>query len=162
MEDQGTGPGEPRNRARLLLAAGLAAGLAVAVVLAVVLSGDPPPRDFAEAPPDCIADWNGDPAALAFGRHQSGAHQYYDVQVMLLSPDGGAEISPRESGGACAVVFAASALDPEPISAAQIKRRGAWTGLSEVADFERLTALQQRAQRAYNARVTPEGSLEPL
>jgi hypothetical protein len=60
------------------------------------------------------------------------------------------------------VVFAASALDPEPIAAAQILSGGTWTPLSELADTARLTTLQQNAQSDYNARVTPEGTLETL
>jgi hypothetical protein len=58
--------------------------------------------------------------------------------------------------------LAASALDPEPISAAQILQRSLWTPLSQFADFARLTELQSTAQREYNARVTPEGTLEGL
>ena len=81
---------------------------------------------------------------------------------MTLSPDGGSELAPSEPGASCAVVFASSALDPEPVSAAQIVKRGFWTPLSRFTDFNRLAALQAEAQSAYNAQITPEGSIEEL
>ena len=103
-------------------------------MLVVVLSGSEEPRDFEPAPAACIEHWNADEAALAFGTHQSGAHGYYEVQVLTLTNDGQSLAEPGSPGASCAVVFAASALDPEPISAAQIEKRGAWLPLSQLAD----------------------------
>jgi hypothetical protein len=152
----------PTNRSRLLLAGGLAAGLVLAVVLIAVLRGPGPDREFAAPPPGCIERWNSDPAAVAFGRHQSGSHSYYEVQVLTLSGDGGTAVPPAAPGASCAVVFASSALDPEPVSAAQIVSSGDWTPLSRFSDFSRLAELQAGAQSAYNARVTPSGTIEEL
>ena len=148
-------------KSRLLLAGGLAAALVLAIVLVTVMGGSDEPREFAEAPQQCIDHWNEDPAAIAFGQHQSGSHNYYEVEVLTLSGDGKTEAAPGP-GASCTVIFAASALDPEPISAAQIEKRGAWTPLSRFQDFDRLAELQAEAQTAYNAQVTPEGTLEKL
>ncbi len=145
-----------------MIAGILAAGLVLAVVLVVVLSGSEEPRDFEPAPAACIEHWNADEAALAFGTHQSGAHGYYEVQVLTLTNDGQSLAEPGSPGASCAVVFAASALDPEPISAAQIEKRGAWLPLSRLADTNRLTDLQATAQTAYNAQIGPDGSITAL
>lgn len=153
---------ERSDRARLLLAGGLGAALLMAVFAVVALGGSEEPREFAEPPRQCIDRWNDDPAAIAFGQHQSGSHSYYEVQVLLLSGDGKRELAEGEPGASCAVVFAASALDPEPISAAQIEKQGAWTPLSRFSDFSRLADLQATAQTAHNAQITPEGTIEGL
>jgi hypothetical protein len=150
------------ERSRLLFAGGLAVVLCLAVVLIVILRGQGDEREFAAPPPDCIARWNEDPASLAFGQHQSGSHDYYEVQVLTLSGDGERELSPGEPGASCAVVFAATALDPEPVSAAQIVKRGFWTPLSRFADYTRLSELQGHAQSAYNAQLTPRGTIQEL
>jgi hypothetical protein len=150
------------DRTRLLLAGGLAAALVIAVVLITALRGSGPDREFASPPPRCIDAWNTDPAAVAFGRHQSGSHGYYEVQVLTLSNDGRSEVPPTAPGASCAVVFASSALDPEPVSAAQIVKSGAWTPLSRFSDFSRLAELQADAQSAYNAQITPEGTIREL
>ncbi len=145
-----------------MIAGALAAGLALAVVLVIALRGSDEPREFEPAPAACIENWNADEAALAFGRHQSGSHGYYEVQVLTLTNDGDAPAEPGAAGASCAVVFAASALDPEPISAAQIEKRGAWIPLSQLTDFNRLATLQSDAQTAYNAQIGPDGSIEAL
>jgi hypothetical protein len=131
------------------------------VVLAVALGGSDDPHEFDPAPAACIERWNSDQAALALGRHQSGAHGYYELQVLTLSNDG-ADVAPPGPGASCAVVFAAGALDPEPIAAAQIERRGAWIPLSRLTSFNRLATLQSEAQSAYNARIGPDGRIEAL
>jgi hypothetical protein len=155
-------PGSERSdRSRLLLAGGLAATLIAAVVLVTLLGGKEEPREFAKAPQQCIDHWNEDPAAIAFGQHQSGSHNYYEVEVLTLTGDG-AQKAPPGPGASCAVIFAASALDPEPISAAQIEKKGAWTPLSRFQEFNRLAELQAEAQTAYNAQITPEGTIEAL
>lgn len=152
----------PRARARLWLAAGLAGVLAVAVAAAVALGGPGEGRAFSQAPPRCISAWNEDPAAVSFGLHQSGSHRYREVQVMTLSADGSHQVPASAPGASCTVVFAAGALDPEPVSAAQVLKRAIWLPLSRLAGPDRLAALQVRAQAAYNAHVTPEGTLEAL
>ena len=161
MTEQPTPAGERSDRSRLLFAGGLGAALVVAVVLVVALGGKDEPRKFAEAPQQCIDHWNDDPAAIAFGQHQSGSHNYYNVQVLTLDGDGSAE-APPGPGANCTVIFAASALDPEPISAAQIEKQGAWIPLSRLQDFDRLADLQAQARTAYNAQITPEGTIESL
>ena len=67
-----------------------------------------------------------------------------------------------DPGASCAVVFAATALDPEPVSAAQIEKRGAWIPLSQLVEFDRLAALQSEAQSAYNAQIGPDGRITSL
>ena len=82
-------PKDPRSdRARLLLAGGLGAALVLAVVLATAVGGSEEPREFAAAPRQCIDRWNDDPASIAFGQHQSGSHNYYEVEVLTLTGDG--------------------------------------------------------------------------
>ena len=165
MHDPVQGP-EPEDassrRGRLLLAAGLGAALVLAVVLVAVLGSSGEDRKFSAAPPQCIDRWNADQAAVAFGQHQSGSHGYYEVQVLSLSNDGASEVAAGDPGASCAVVFAATALDPEPVSAAQIEKRGAWIPLSQLVEFNRLAALQSEAQLAYNAQLTPEGTIQSL
>ena len=152
-------PATDPGRGRLLFAGVLAAALLVALVIVVVLGGSEEEREFSAAPPLCIEGWNEDESATAFGRHQSGSHGYYEVQVLTLSNDGSAEVSPAAEGASCAVVFAATALDPEPVSAAQIQKRGAWIPLSQLADYNRLADLQLEAQSAYNAQIGPDGQI---
>ena len=152
----------PTGRGRLSLASGLAGALAIGVAAVVALAGSGEGHEFSRAPSRCISAWNEDPAALSFGRHQSGTHRYREVQVMTLSADGSHQVPPGSPGAACTVVFAASALDPEPISAAQVLKRATWLPLSRLAGLDRLAAMQARAQAGYNARLTPEGTLEPL
>ncbi len=94
---------------------------------------------------------------MAFGQHQSGSHGYYEVQVLNLSNDGASEVAAGDPGASCAVIFAATALDPEPVSAAQIEKRGAWIPLSQLVEFNRLAALQSEAQSAYNAQLDARG-----
>jgi hypothetical protein len=154
-------PPQPGSRSRLLLAAGLAGGLALAVVLITVLRGTDE-HEFTAPPQGCIESWNDDPAAVAFGQHQSGSHNYYEVEVLTLSNDGAREVTQEDPGASCAVIFAATALDPEPVSAAQIEKRGAWIPLSQLAEFDRLEDLQAGAQADYNAQLTPEGTLQEL
>jgi hypothetical protein len=155
-------PPTPSSRGRLIFAAGLGAALVVAVVVVIVLGGSDEEREFSAPPPGCIESWNADETAVAFGQHQSGSHGYYNVQVLTLSSDGKAEVPAGEAGGSCAVAFAATALDPEPVSAAQIEKGGAWIPLSQLAEFDRLADLQLEAQSAYNAQLTPEGTIQEL
>jgi hypothetical protein len=153
---------EPTDRTRLYLAAGIAAVLALTVGLITVLRGSEEPREFSAPPPGCIESWNADETAVAFGQHQSGSHNYYEVEILTLSNDGAREVTPGAPGASCAVIFAATALDPEPVSAAQIEKRGAWIPLSQLAEFDRLADLQAQAQTAYNAQLTPDGTLREL
>jgi hypothetical protein len=152
----------PPGRGRLVFAGVLAAALGVAVVVVILLGGSEEEREWSTASAPCIESWNADETAIAFGRHQSGAHSYYEVQVLLLSGDGATEVPEGDPGGSCAVVFAATALDPEPVSAAQIEKRGAWIPLSQLAEFDRLAELQSAAQSAYNAQIGPDGRITAL
>jgi hypothetical protein len=153
--------GTEDHRGRLIAAGALAAALIAAVVLILVLR-DAGERQFAAAPSRCIALWNDDGAALVFGRHQSGSHGYYEVEVMELLSDGSARAEPGAAGARCGVVFASSALDPEPVSAAQIHRPIDWVPLSTVQEFGRLAELQGEAQSDYNARIGLDGRIEAL
>lgn len=146
-------------RSRLLFVAGVTGVLAALVVAVVVFSGGEG-RSFAAAPRACVSAWNDDPYSVALGRHQTSIHGYIDVEVAMLSADG---IDPAAGErGDCAVVFAAGTLDPEVSAAAQIHRRGSWKPLSDSARSERLAELQARAAGSFNARLTPDGTIEPL
>jgi hypothetical protein len=148
-------------RARLLFAAGAAAILAA--VVAVVAIGSSGSSDDAEevaaAPPECVRDWNQDPQALNAGRHNSVSHAYLEVQVTRLAANGSEPAAPE--AGLCAVVFARTSLDPEPVAAAMVLRRGEWVPLSsqEGVTPERLTELQAAAFDLANADLETDGSI---
>jgi len=145
-------------RARLLFVAGVTGGLAALIVAVVAFSGGED-RSFPEAPPECVSAWNDDSYSVALGRHQTSVHGYIDVQVAMLRPDG---LDPAAGEqGDCTVVFAAGTLDAEVSAAAQINRRGLWKPLSDTAPTERLAELQARAASSFNARLTPDGTIEP-
>ncbi len=95
---------------------------------------------------------------MLFGQHQATAHRYSAIQVLRLGDDGG----PVEGGedGNCAVVFAATTLDPEPGAAAQILLKK-WEPLSGVPGVksERLGQLQSEALQAANATLNSDGTL---
>lgn len=151
------------NRARLLIVAGAVAALAILIVVVVAAGGgSEPEREFAAAPRECLDRWNQDLAQTNFGRHQAISHGYTRVQVAYSSADGsevGAEPIP---GGGCAVVFAATRLDPEPGAAAQISLRSRWEPLSNYADPTRLAQLQSQALGAANAELGADGMLAAL
>jgi hypothetical protein len=151
------GDGASPGRARTIFAAVLAAGLlAAAAVVAIGSAGGDP--GVPEPDAECLELWNSDPLALAYGVHNFKSHDYYRVEVLRLEGDGRAA-APGE--GACAVVFAASTLDAEPIAAAQILIAGSWTPLSEVTSVsdERLAELQSDAVGGSNATLEETGAL---
>jgi hypothetical protein len=151
------------SRARLLFAGGAAAILVTVVaVVAIGSSGSSEDGvDVAAAPPECVRDWNEDPEALNAGRHNSVSHAYLEVQVTRLAADGSEPAPPAE--GLCAVVFARTSLDPEPVAAAMILRRGEWVPLStqEGVTPRTLTELQAAAFDLANAGLEGDGSLTP-
>jgi hypothetical protein len=150
------------RRARLVFAGGAAAILVAAIaVVAIGSGGSSDDTQAAEAPPECIRDWNQDPAALNAGSHNSVSHAYLEVQVARLEADGS---EPAEAeDGLCAVVFARTSLDPEPVAAAMVLRRGVWIPLSsqEGVSPERLAELQSSAFELANADLETDGSLTP-
>jgi hypothetical protein len=149
------------SRARLIFAAGAAAILAAAVaVVAIGSSGSSSTdTDIPAAPAECVRDWNEDPVALNTGRHNSVSHAYLEVRVTRLEADGSEPAAPED--GLCAVVFARTSLDPEPVAAAMLRRRGEWVPLSsqEGVSSERLAALQADAFDLANADLQADGTI---
>jgi hypothetical protein len=148
--------GSDPRRARVYVAAILAAGLAVAV--AVVLLTGREASGAPEADPECVEAWNDDTAATAYGQHQFDGHGYELVQVLRVTDAG----APTDSDdGLCAVVFAATELDPEPGARAQVLLEGRWTGFEEltgVGDRD-IGELQSDALAGTNASLTTSGTL---
>ena len=131
------------------------------MVLAVALRGSDDPREFDPAPAACIERWNSDQAALALGRHQSGAHGYYEVQVLTLSADGNALVS--QGPRAPAAPWSSPLARSIPSRSLPPRSRGEGLDpLSRLTSFNRLATLQSEAQSAYNARIGPDGRIEAL
>jgi hypothetical protein len=152
---------EQNNRARALIAIGALAtfGILIAVIL---LAGGDDGADVAAAPEECVEAWNGDPHAVSNGVHNFNSHGYASVQVAYANEDG-TEIAPSPvDGGGCVVVFAAQALDPEPVAAAEIKLAKRWVPLSYEAELDRLAELQSDAMASANAQLSEDGTLAPL
>jgi hypothetical protein len=150
------------TRTRALIAIGALAAFGVLVALILVLGGGDDEREVAAAPEECVELWNADEKALSTGAHNSLAHDYTRVQVAYADADG-AELSPEPiDGGGCIVVFAAQALDPEPVAAAEINLDGTWTPMSERADPGRLAELQSDALAAANAELAADGTVTAL
>ena len=88
---------------------------------------------------------------MSTGVHLFRAHRYESVEVTRVGRDGG----PLADGeqGICAVVFAAQALDPEQIAAAQVLAHDVWVPLSSLPAVTsiRLGELQSHAVGAANA-----------
>jgi hypothetical protein len=148
------------SRARLLFAGGAAAVLAVAIaVVAIGSAGESDGDEVAPAPAECVRAWNDDPAALSAGRHNSVSHAYLEVQATRLAADGTEPPDPEQ--GLCAMVFARTSLDPEPVAAAMILRRGEWIPLAsqEGMEADRLAELQSDALGLANADLEPDGSI---
>ena len=139
---------------RLIFAGVLALGLLVAVLIVVIAGGggdSGPPAD-----PDCISAWNDDSTAVSLGVHQFDGHGYDLVEVARIDQAGR-----RAEAGDCAVIFAASTLDPEISAAAQIQRQGKWRPLSGEPGItpERLGELQGEATSKVNATLDDDGTL---
>jgi len=149
------------SRARAVIAIGalVAFGVLIAVI---VVTGGSGGREFAEAPDACVESWNDDPHAVSTGVHNFNSHGYASVQVAYASEDGAAVGSSPVPDGGCVVVFAAQALDPEPVAAAEINLDERWVPMSENADTETLAQLQSDAVADANARLSSDGRLTPL
>jgi hypothetical protein len=149
------------QRARLVFAGALAVALA-AIVVAILLIGslggsDSP--DVEPAPTACVDGWNESRRALAFGKHNSAAHSYTDVQVTYLTKE--AEPADGESG-LCAVIFGRSTLDPEPGASGQVQLpNGTWLPISVRlgVDDRELQKLQVDALQAANAELEEDGTI---
>lgn len=157
-----TPPGAEASRARVLYAgaAFLVLGLLVAAVL--VLSGGSGGSDVADAPAECLENWNADESARNFGVHNALVHGYSQAQVLTLTSDDGKAVPEDDPQATCTVVFASNTLDPERAAAGQIYLNGEWQALSDLLDTERLSALQGEAVAAANATLTETGELESL
>ena len=147
-------------RARLVFAGVLAAVLVavVVVVLVVGASGGSDP-DVEPAPTACVDSWNESRRALLFGKHNSSAHQYTDVEVTYLTK--AAEPADAETG-MCAVIFGRSTLDPEPGASGQVLLpNGSWLPISVRLGIEdrQLQKLQVDALNAANAELQEDGSI---
>ncbi len=148
------------NRARALIAIAAVAGLAVLVVVILAVGGSPE-REVAAAPAECVDSWNEDPQAKSTGAHNFNAHGYSSVRVAYAST-GATEVSSTPvAGGGCVVIFAAQALDPEPVAAAEINLAGSWEPVSYKAERDRLAELQSDAIAEANATVEADGSVTP-
>jgi hypothetical protein len=158
MAEAGSSPRSSDSRRAALYAAGvLAGGLAVAV-LVVIVSGSSGDGGGGAADPACVEAWNADQTQVAFGQHQFGGHGYERVQVLRVDRDG----APTETeDGLCAVVFAATELDPEPGARAQVLLEGTWTGLESLGDNNdrAIGQLQSDAVAGTNAELTSDGML---
>lgn len=156
--------GAASSRTRLLIAGGLAAALAVVVVAITAFSGDDRPRTWAEAPADCLAKWNeGITNAKPLGRHQYVTHGYNEVRVARIADDQQTVLeNVPEREGRCVIVFAATTLDPERASLAQIHTRLGWRALSELAGEDIVIDLHADAFYATNADLQQDGEIVPL
>ena len=148
-----------RARAVIAIAAFLAFGVLIVVIL---LTGGEDEREFAAAPAECVDSWNEDSHALSTGVHNFNSHGYASVQVAYASEDGTEIGSSPVDGGGCVVVFAAQALDPEPVAAAEINLDEEWVPLSTNADTDTLAQLQSDALGDANARLSEDGRLAAL
>jgi hypothetical protein len=154
-------PAAPETGSRLRLAFAVAAAAALGAVVMLVLvagSGSGDSADGAPAPAQCVRAWNQDPSTVAFGVHNATAHGYSQVQVTRLAEDGSALAG--TDAGKCAVVFAATSLDPELGAAAQIRINGGWAPLTATGvDTARLAQLQSDAVEQANADLQPDGTI---
>ena len=149
--------GPTGERTRLYVLAVLAVGLLVGV-LVVVLAGSGGGDDADTADAACVEEWNNDQTMVAFGQHQFGGHGYERVEVLRVSEEG---VPTDSDSGLCAVVFAATALDPEPGARAQVQLDGTWTGfesLGKVTEAQ-IGKLQSDATAAVNASLTADGRI---
>ena len=152
----------PRGRLILVGCVVLVVLLASGALIAFVGDGTPLEHTYAAAPAPCVTAWNDDLAARYLGRHQFTFHRYTQIQILTLSADGTRAMPADAPGATCAIVFAASSLDPEFAAAAVIKRPAAWLPLSGSASPNRLAELQSAAKTAYNGNLHEDGSVTAL
>ncbi len=152
---------QQNNRARALIAICALVGLAVLVVV-IMATGSSSEREFAEAPSECVDSWNADAQAKSTGTHNFNAHSYSSVQIAYASDDAAEVSSSPVAGGGCIVIFAAQALDPEPVAAAEINLGGEWEPMSTNAELDRLAELQSNALAEANATLGADGGVTPL
>jgi hypothetical protein len=148
------------KRARVYVAVVLGVGLVVAV-LVVLLAGGGDDDAVAEADPECIEAWNDDQTIVSFGQHQFNGHGYERVQVLRVNETG----EPTDSAeGRCAVVFAATNLDPEPGARGQVFLDGKWTGFEalESVTEEEIAQLQADAFSQANSSLSGDGTLQAV
>lgn len=155
---------EQQSRQRVALAIALAALTSILVVAVGVLASAGGGDDAAATPPpqECLEKWNADQPAIAYAIHNRTFHRYRKAQVGYMPAGGGDAVSDDPAAGSCVVVFARSALDPEPSAAGQIERAGSWVPLTQIAVGNELAELQNAALRAANAQPTEDGKLAPL
>jgi hypothetical protein len=124
----------------------------------VVISGSEGGGNGGAADPACIEAWNSDETAVGFGQHQFGGHGYERVQVLRVDATG---VPTEAEDGLCAVVFAATELDPEPGARAQVLLDGSWTGFEslEGVNDRAIGQLQSDAVAGTNASLSSEGVL---
>jgi hypothetical protein len=148
----------PRARLGVVVAAAL---LLAGLTAVLVLAGSSGSGDGASvpAPRKCLKAWNFDQQALVFGRHNSIAHGYTEVEVGYMPREGSASLSAEASAGQCAVIFAANELDPEELAAGQIHGDGGWLPLSGLLEAADLAELQSAAVGGANATLTSQGEL---
>lgn len=142
--------------------AALAAVVLLAGLTAIILTSSGSSTEegtAAPAPLRCLKEWNSDPQAIAFGRHNSVSHGYSDVQVGRMPQEGSTSLSSEPGAGECAAVFAAEQLDPEPEAAGEIQLDGEWIPLSSLLETAALAELQSAGVDGANATVTAEGEL---
>jgi hypothetical protein len=137
----------------------LATALLLGGLIVVILLASSSSSEQAPAPEACLKAWNSNRAALAYGRHNSLAHGYTEVQVGYMPKQGARSLASNPDEGKCAVVFAASQLDPEAFAAGEILTREGWIPLSGLLEPANLAALQSAALGGANASLTADGKL---
>lgn len=137
----------------------LATAVLLAGLIAAILVASSSDSEQSPAPQACLKAWNSYRPALAYGRHNSLAHGYTDVQVGYMPKQGGRGLGSDPDDGNCAIVFAASQLDPEAFAAGEFLTKEGWVPLSGLLAPANLAALQSAALAAANATVTAEGRL---
>jgi hypothetical protein len=132
------------------------------VVVLALSGGSASESSAAAAPGECVKAWNRDENALSFARHNLTFHGYDRAEVGYLDPSPGASVSDEAAAGECAVIFARSSLDPEPLAAGQVISGGAWITLDTVLPSADLARLQSEAFDGANVEPAPSGELVPL
>ena len=148
-------PASPRTR---LVIAGAAAALLAATVAAVLVLGG---GSGGEALPEqCVESWNADSVATSYGAHNyTVGHDYRQILITRLDVAGGELV--ESDSGLCAVIFARTMLDSEPVAAGQVLRGTTWTPFSQLPGVEpaRIEELQQQAEAESNGSLAADGTI---